>query len=265
MVNQNSLKVRRVEIDGQAADVERLRAMALAGYGHFTAMQVRDRRVRGLALHLDRLDQANREVFGAPLDAERVRAHIRHALGEDTVDASVRVHVQWPEGEDSESVMVIVREAAATPDGALRLRSVAYQRSVAHIKHLGDFGQSYYLRLVQRDGFDEALLTGTDGTISEGAITNIGFFDGDGIVWPAAPLLHGITMQLLQAASASHGLPSRRGPVRLTDVDTFAGAFVANSRGIAAVQRIDDHVLPVDTRLMTRLTEMYRASAWDAF
>ena len=33
-----------------------------------------------------------------------------------------------------------------------------------------------------------------DGQISETAIANDGFLDGDGIVWPEAPHLHGITV-----------------------------------------------------------------------
>jgi hypothetical protein len=54
-----------MEIDGRDATVEQLSTIAPAGYGHFTAMQVRQRRVRGLGLHLDRLGAANHEMFGA--------------------------------------------------------------------------------------------------------------------------------------------------------------------------------------------------------
>src|SRR5215470_16045878 len=168
--------VGHIEIDGVPATVERLGAAAPAGYGHFTAMQVRGHRVRGLDLHLARLDAANRELFGAGLDPATVRAHIRHALGAGTGDASVRVYVcELPGGP---SVMVTVRPPGGMPAGPWRLQTVPYQRTLAHIKHLGDFGQGYFQRLAHRNGFDEALLTGPDGAISEGAITNIGFFDG---------------------------------------------------------------------------------------
>jgi hypothetical protein len=53
-----------IEIDGAPADLAALRAVLLGGYGHFTAMQVRDGRTRGLDLHLRRLDAGNRELFG---------------------------------------------------------------------------------------------------------------------------------------------------------------------------------------------------------
>src|SRR6266704_6014838 len=97
----------RIEIDGASASAEQLRAAALGGYGHFTAMQVRGGRVRGLDRHLARLDAANREVFGAGIDAAAVTEHIRHALGDDISDASVRVYVQ--EADGSPAIMVTVR------------------------------------------------------------------------------------------------------------------------------------------------------------
>ena len=53
------LETARMEIDGNVPADAQLRALALGGYGHFTAMQVRGRRVRGLDLHLSRLAAAN--------------------------------------------------------------------------------------------------------------------------------------------------------------------------------------------------------------
>src|SRR5580658_3775122 len=72
-------------------------------------------------------------------------------------------------------------------------------------------------------GFDDALLTGPDGVISEGAITNIGFFDGNTVLWPSAPSLAGITMQLVAGALAERGIPSRS--------DTSFSARIRSSAG----------------------------------
>jgi branched-subunit amino acid aminotransferase/4-amino-4-deoxychorismate lyase len=250
-----------MEIDGRGATIEQLTTIAPAGYGHFTAMQVRQRRVRGLGLHLHRLDAANREVFGAGLDAARVLGHIRHALGERTADASVRVYVL--EAPGGTAVVVTVRPPGAMPAGPWRLRTVPYQRPLPHLKHAGDFGQGYFQRQARRQGFDEALLTGPDGTISEGSITNIGFSDGASVVWPAAPALDGITMQILERLLPGRGVPSQRLPVRISDLGSFTAAFVTNARGIAPVGRIDDSTLPVDQTLMNTLAEAYESAAWD--
>jgi Amino-transferase class IV len=203
----------RVEVNGSPATAGSLQHLALVNYGHFTAMQVRDSRVRGLSLHLARLDGATRELFGTGLDGGLVRSHIRHALASDR-DASVRVIVFWPDSEATPAVMVTVRPPAEMPAGPQRLMSAPYQRPAPHIKHIGGFGQSYHNRLAANQGFDGALLVAPDGTIAEGAITNIAFFDGTTVTWPDAPCLAGITMQIGGAPAARPGpaQPARPGP-----------------------------------------------------
>jgi branched-subunit amino acid aminotransferase/4-amino-4-deoxychorismate lyase len=254
-------EIPRIEINGVSPTAALLRAAAHNNYGHFTAMQVRNQRVRGLELHLARLAAANRDVFGAALDTGAVRGHIRHALGGDTRDASVRVYVL--ELQDRPAVMVTVRPPGGMPEGPWKLQSVPYQRPVAHIKHASDFGQGYYQRLARRNGFDEALLTGPGGVICEGGTTNIGFSDGSAITWPDGPALAGITMQLLNQQLPGVGLTSRREPIHIPDVSRFAAAFVTNARGIAAVAQIDDRVVPVDARLMKTLTNAYESASWE--
>ncbi|MFF5896077.1 aminotransferase class IV family protein [Streptomyces argenteolus] len=250
-----------VEFDGRPATGDDLLIPAFAGYGHFTAMQVRDRTVRGLPLHLDRLDAANRELFGLPLDRERVRGLIGHALdGAGMRDASVRVHGFLPPGSEETVPMVAVREPAHMTGAPRSLMSVPYARSVPHIKRPGEFGQMYYGRLAERSGFDEALLTAPGGLVTEGSITNIGFWDGTSVVWPDAPALTGITMALLETGLARAERPSARRPVTLDAVGTYRAAFVTNSQGIAPVSRIDSTTFALDEELMDLLEQVYEAA-----
>jgi branched-subunit amino acid aminotransferase/4-amino-4-deoxychorismate lyase len=250
----------RLEYNGAVPTADQLRALALNGYGHFTAMQIRGGKVRGLGLHLARLGQATRELFGTGLEEPMIRDYIRHAAG--NADAAVRVYVQRPYPDEPPSVVVIVRPPGGLP-ADFRLQAVAYQRSVAHIKHLGDFGQGYYGQLAERNGFDDALLTGPDGLISEGSMTNLGFFDGSAVVWPAAAMLSGITMQLLQQGLTDRSMPSRHRPVRLADLSAFGSVFVTNSRGIAPVTEVDERKLRVDREFMTLLADIYESAQWD--
>jgi branched-subunit amino acid aminotransferase/4-amino-4-deoxychorismate lyase len=125
------------------------------GYGHFTAMQVRDRKVRGMDLHLARLDEGSRALFAGGLDGDQVRRLIRHALGEDTRDGSARVFAFGTGPGIEPSLVVMVREPALMPTTPRILKSVDHQ--------LG--------RLVERSGFDEALLVTPGGLIAEGSIT----------------------------------------------------------------------------------------------
>jgi branched-subunit amino acid aminotransferase/4-amino-4-deoxychorismate lyase len=253
------LRNMRIEVDGNRATAESLWSTTSA-YGHFTAMQVRRSRTRGLELHLRRLEAANRELFGTGLEAERVRELIRHAL-QGIEDASVRIYIF--ESGDEPAVMVTVKDPGGVSPPQ-RLRSVRYQRPDAHLKHLAT-GQAFYARLARRSGFDDALLTGAGGAVSESAIANIGFFDGPGVVWPDAPHLAGITMQLLEATLPESGLPSRHAPVRLQDLAAVGGAFLSNARGVTAVSQIDDLRLPVQAERMRAVAEAYASVPWEPF
>lgn len=252
----------RLEIDGRAATTEQLAQAALDNYGHFTAMQVRGQAVRGLRLHLGRLDTANRELFDLPLDGDRVLESVTHAL-RGTSDASVGVRVIRLGPGPEPSVLVTIGPPTAMPAGPWGLRSVRYVRPVAHIKHLGTFGQSYHRVRAERDGFDEALLTGPDGIVSEGAITNIGFLDGGTVVWPDAPALAGVTWQVLEPALAERGLPSARRPVLLDDLPSFDAAFVTNSWGVAPVGAVDGVPLAQDADFAQILATAYESVPWN--
>ncbi|MER5981505.1 aminotransferase class IV family protein [Streptomyces sp. NPDC001787] len=253
-----------VEVDGHPATEADLRIPAFFDYGHFTAMQIRDGKVRGLALHLARLDSASRELFELALDGEHVRGLIRHALdGAGVRDASVRVHGFLPPGHTESTLMVTVRPPARMSAEPKSLMSVPYARAVPHIKRPGEFGQTYYGRLAGRSGFDEALLTAPGGVVTEGAITNIGFWDGTSVVWPQAPALIGITMALLESGLAGSGRPSVRRPVTLDGLGPYRAAFLTNSQGIAPVRRIDDTEFAVDEELMRRLAQVYEGAVRD--
>ncbi|WP_031082684.1 aminotransferase class IV [Streptomyces sp. NRRL WC-3549] len=247
-----------VEMNGRPATAEDLRVPAFSGFGHFTALQVRDREVRGLGLHLDRLDAANRELFGLPLDGGRVRALVGHALdGAGVRDASVRVHGYLPPDHPETAVMVTVGAPAHLSAAPQALMSVPFARTLPQVKRPGEFGQTYYRRRARRSGFDEALLTAPGGVVTEGAVTNVGFWDGASVVWPDAPLLTGVTMALLEDGLARSGRPTARRPVTLEGLGAFRAAFVSNSQGIAPVHRIDDTSFAVDEALMKDLDQAY--------
>jgi branched-subunit amino acid aminotransferase/4-amino-4-deoxychorismate lyase len=67
--------------------------LSATSYGHFTSMQVRDGKVRGLDLHLDRLDRSSRELFGHGVAADRVLTYLRTALASSpSGNLSIRVN-----------------------------------------------------------------------------------------------------------------------------------------------------------------------------
>ncbi|HEX6339961.1 aminotransferase class IV [Umezawaea sp.] len=247
----------RIEIDGRPATTDTLAHPATSTTGNFTAVQVRDRKVRGLDLHLVRLRAASREMFDRDLDTDLVLAHVRHALSDDVVDASLRVYVFQP--EDELSIMVTVNPPGEPPSTPQRLRSVPYTRPFPHLKHLGGFAQAHHATLARRDGYDDALLVTPEGLVTEGTTTNIGFFQGDTVVWPDAPLLLGVTMQLINAALPT---PPRLAEIHLEDLPQFDAAFLTNARGIVPVSAVDDLEFPVDQHRHKKLADAYNTTPW---
>src|SRR5215472_16819967 len=198
----------RIEVNGREADEAAVSLLEHEGWGHFTAMQVRGGRTRGLELHLARLEAAHREVYGRPLGGQEVRNRIRHALG-GRPDASVRVYGYWA------GLIVKVRPPQDTPDRPHSMMAVQFQRPLARLKHVGSWGQGRSGQIAAAAGFDEGLLVDETGRISEGIITNVGFWRDGRVIWPEAPKLDGITMLVLRRRLAAAGVGQAEEPVRV--------------------------------------------------
>lgn len=264
--------MRSVWLDGRSADAGDLRALALVNYGHFTSMQVRGHCVQGLDLHLRRLRDATRELFGSDLDEARVRTAVRDALsGAGVADASVRV-TAFARGLDLDrcaedfapEVLVSIAPSAAPPEGALRVKTCVCARDLPHIKHVGTFPLLLQRRLARQAGFDDALLVDGDGRVAEGSIWNIGFRNGNGVVWPQAPALRGTGERLLQAGLDAIGIRQSSRPVALTEIDRFGAAFAVNSRGVQAIAAIDDVAFAHDGEGLRLLQDALARQPWQA-
>lgn len=248
-------------VDGEPADAASLAVPAVMNYGHFTAMQVRAGAIRGLAYHLRRVEAAHRELFGHGLDLELVRERWARAADRQP-DAYLRAtFYQAPDGDSHD--LVVLRPPTEPARAAQSLRSVAYVRPLAHLKHTGTFAQIYYGNEAERAGYDDALLTTAQNEIAETTIGNIGFIDGGKVVWPTAPALHGIGQQLLEDALPADGIPVEHRPVRLADVTRFDGAFTVNSVGVVPVGRIDDHQFANPGTAVAAVVKAHAELPWD--
>jgi branched-subunit amino acid aminotransferase/4-amino-4-deoxychorismate lyase len=245
-----------IEVNGRAAVPAEVSLLDHEGWGHFTAMQVRGGRVRGLDLHLSRLEAAHDEVYGRALDGQEVRARIRHALGARP-DASVRVYGYWA------GLIVTVREPQDTPDRPHAMTAVHFQRPLARLKHVGSWGQGRFRQSAVAAGFDEGLLVDETGRISEGTITNVGFYRDGTVIWPDAPKLDGITMLVLQRHLAAAGVPQADEQVRVQDLPGYHGMILCNSHGWAPVGQVDDLKIPVHQAFTSAIAAAINACPWD--
>ncbi|HEY2394786.1 MAG TPA: aminotransferase class IV family protein [Rudaea sp.] len=257
--------VPRVEMNGAPASADDLRHLVQTNYGHFSSMRVENGGVRGLDLHLARIESATRELFGAALDRDRVRQCLRHAVAGSADLLALRVNVfSRALSRDclvdavEPDILVTVEPVARAAAPALRVRSFEFTRTLAHIKHVGTFALFHYRRLAQQARFDDAMFVDAQGLVEEGSIWNIGFFDGESVVWPDAPQLTGVSMQLLQAGLARRGLASSTQPIALGDVGRFRSAFFTNSSTpVRMICGIDSVAFDVDAGLETRLRECH--------
>jgi branched-subunit amino acid aminotransferase/4-amino-4-deoxychorismate lyase len=162
----------------------------------------------------------------------------------------------------SADVVVSVSAPRRIEATSVRLKSFRYERVLPHVKHVGTFGLFHHRRLAQLDGFDDALFVDASGAVSEASIWNIGFFDGRGIVWPDAPALRGISMQLLQNGLRERGVPSDSHRVAHIDIGAFRSAFLTNcSCAVRPIAEIDGVRFGVDPELNAMLEACYASNA----
>ncbi|HEX2312423.1 MAG TPA: aminotransferase class IV family protein [Thermomonospora sp.] len=251
--------------NGRPVAVTDLVPLAFAGFAHFTAMQVRGGRVRGLDLHLERLRVASLELFGRALPDERVRSYLRTAIAAGPQDMSLVATVYSPAGEftvaDAEpEVLVRTSPAASGPAGPLTLAVVEHERYLPAVKHVGEVAKTHLLRRAVAQGYDDAAFVDRQGRFSEGTIWNLAFWDDGTVVWPRAEMLTGTTMGIVRRQLARLDVPQRVADIRVDDLPDLSGAVVMNSwtPGIA-VHRIGEVTLPEAPAFLELLHRAYAA------
>lgn len=256
-----------LSIDGAPAAVDDLTRLALVNYGAYTSFRVEQGGVRGLDLHLARLEAEAVELFGEPVGETRLRELMRAAVaGRDMCWLRVtlfspEVGPRTPDWTGPPKVMI----AASTPPPPLadnlRLQVQTYAREAPHLKHLATFGLIRARRTARRAGFDDALFVDAAGRISEGSLWNIGFISGDEVVWPQAPMLAGVAQALVQRGLEREGLRGRTAPVSVDELQDFDGVFICNSATPAcAVTAIGAQTFTTAGAMMDRLTAAWASS-----
>jgi branched-subunit amino acid aminotransferase/4-amino-4-deoxychorismate lyase len=251
-------------IDGRAPALDNLAYFATTNYGAYTSFRVEAGGVRGLDLHIARLESSALALFGEVIGDDDLRAFMRTALG-DTTDAWLRVGLFspdiWPRSPD-----VVVRARVLTTVSpppppladSLRLQVQTHTRLLPQHKHTASIEAIHARRMARRSGFDDALYANADGLISEGSLWNIGFLSGDTVIWPQAPMLAGVAQALIDLGLAGQGLTSVTRPIHVEDIVTFDGAFICNSATPAcAVTSIGGVEHKVDLARVAALTRAW--------
>ncbi len=259
----------RAFVDGKPASTAALIRFARSGYGHFTTMQVRGGGVRGLGLHLARLEQATALLFDAPLELALLRGQMRAALAASP-DASLRIRIgarnfnarAMPAPARIETLLLVDPPAPARTE-PVRLASFQHLRYLPQLTHCGNFDLFELRRRALALGFEDALLLDAHGHIAEGTTFNIGFFRGDDLIWPQAEKLEGTTQQLLQRGFAAAGGKNHTRPITQADLASFDGGFCCHSGGIWPLATIDTTTLPLHVAAMDLLQRLWAEQTHD--
>lgn len=253
-------------LNGRTAGAADLAPQAFAGFAHFTAMQIRDRRVRGLDLHLSRLREASDELFGVRLPDDEILDQLRGALADAPPDVSLSCFISSRPGEFTPAgsaevnldVLVKITDPASPPAGPLALDLVEHERHLPHVKHVGEVSKTLLLRRANAGGFDDAAFMDRSGRLSEATIWNLVFSDGRSLIWPEAAVLPGVTMQIVRRRLDALGVPQRTAEIRQADLGGRLSAAVLNSwsPGIP-VSRIGDRLLGHDQDFIATLHRAY--------
>lgn len=249
-----------LSVDGTPATHEDLATVALVNYGAYTSFRVEQGGVRGLDLHLARLEAEAVELFGEPVGEERLRDLVRQAVaGRDACWLRVslfspEIGPRTPDWTGAPRVMIAASSPPAPLAESLRLQVRTYAREAPHLKHVATFGTMRARRVARAAGFDDVLFVDGDGRVSEGSLWNIGFITGDEVVWPQAPMLTGVAQALVRQGLHTVGLTGRAEPVRIADLERFDAAFICNSATPAcAVSVIGERVFATPPGLIDRV------------
>lgn len=262
----------RLFLNGSEPTLADLQSLALVNYGHFTSLQYANGGVRGLDLHLKRLNEATQVLFGSDLPEHRVRTDLQQAV-RGRMEAMVRINVfsralsmrqlELEPAQAPDLLISLLPPPAASPT-PLRVRSVCHQRYLPEIKSVGTFSLFHQRREARRAGFDDALFMDGEGRISEGSIWNVGFWDGRRLVWPAAPALPGISMQLLTQRFEAAGIPVETVDVRLHQLRGFRSAFFSNAAvALQPIGQIDDVAFAPDPEFYQLLDNAWSEVPWE--
>ncbi|HEU5129214.1 MAG TPA: aminotransferase class IV [Glycomyces sp.] len=255
-----------VELNGAPLSESRIQGLALYNYGHFTTFVADRGRVKGLDLHLDRLDRDSEAMHGTGLDRGGVRELIAGAVGRIEGRAVLRVTVFDPDldlGRPAAvlapQVLITARAAPSGTPGPVSLGVAEYRRDLPQVKHTGLMRTVALRRRAQRAGFDDVAFCDDRRRLSEGATWNLAFIDHAGtLVLPDRPCLEGVTLRLLTREAEAAGVPCLRRTVTVADARSFPAGMITNAAvGSRPMRAFDGAPLDPEHPVLTALRRRY--------
>lgn len=238
----------------------------LFGDSVFEVLRTYGGRLFAVDEHLARLSHSARRIgMSLAVPVTQLRIEMDRALAAATEpDAYVRIMVTRGSGEIGldpalarDPLRVIIVQAlhplprALYVDGVALITVVTSARTgdttnASSAKTSNYLANILALNAARQAGAHEALLVTAEGTVLEGATSNIFVVAGNELQTPAldGAILAGVTRQHVLAAARSIGLEVREQRVAITDLWAADEVFITSSlRELVPVIRIDDHAI----------------------
>ncbi|MDY6775994.1 MAG: aminotransferase class IV [Halobacteria archaeon] len=215
-----------------------------------------------LSRHIHRLNSALDEVgIPASFTEDDLESRIRRLLGRIHDDAGYEtdtyVRVSVTRGErrgllsPTETSPTLVAVAKAL-DGSRRYppADIEVVEETRPVSSLGSLKTHNYLPNIlakSETETDEALMLDGSGCVASGAVSNVFFFDSDGVlVTPGTRIRKGVTREVVLETAGSLGIEVREKNPRRDAVDEYVSGFLTNSTwGVRRISSIDGESLEV--------------------
>ena len=218
--------------------------------------------------HLQRLCRATRALFATDLDCALLQTQIQQCFDQiGLVTAHLRItvcsldHAVEPVQRPTIDAFLHFAPPVQRKATPLAICSQYHHRVMAEIKHVATFSSYYYHRRARAAGFDDVLFKTDQGLVAEGAFWNIGFWDGQQIIWPEAAMLAGTGQMLIEKGLRALSVPTAMRPIPIAEIPQFRAAFMCNALGHRLIRAIDHHAL-FDDDLLPLLDQAIAQTAW---
>lgn len=242
------------ELNGNPIKLGDLKTLSFIIYGHFTSMQVRNRRIKGFDLHLQRLQNSTSNLFNIDLNLNKVRNYLKQVVDKQSKSGfSVRINIFTTNlnfidvGRSDIQILITLTDAVDLEFSAFSVKTMNYNRILPQIKSYAiGTGILAHKGVGLIQGYDDVLYLNKHKNILEGTTWNIGFYDGKKIILPSSPALPGITLKLFKKQLSEHWQIVER-KINLKEIEDFKSAFALNSIMFGKpINKIDNMVYKAD-------------------
>ena len=240
------------------------------GYGFFETIRVDQGGIRFLGAHIIRFNKTWQQLFNSDipdLSWDAIIHQVIHENGLESQVVAVKVMAAWGSRDRPPfdyNIIVLARPYSHRLNGknepGLKLATYPQARQTPFADHKTLNYLYYYLagKWAVDQGYDEALITNPDGSISETNSANIFLINGKKVLKPKSPhVLPGIMERIVEEQLFEWGYDMEKTTLFPKDLFNVDEVFVTNSlMGVAPVLAIDGNVIKSSSGLCNKLNEI---------